>query len=369
MDPHPQNDREDRSAASRSEAAPDNPLSPVIRRLVESRAAHLYADRPIGDFWLPSDPRSPFEEALTIRQLCSLNLDPFIQKRSFTETKLRALIKAIEECIASGERSDALRVPEKNANAVSLRDSQWSMSDRKRVWTLAEGVHPLVASTISSLLCSADGEGPILCRIVYRVIQAVPVKGLEVLACCQYLTEIEAAKILGRDESEITAIRDSAIKTAVDILRDDPILALPLLLMRGAVVVSPNLLVSQLRDPSPLEPGAARFAVSMLCHAADLIPVATGALGGKGLMTTSKDRLEEFLEALRSRLPRSRQELKSSLEELVPLVSDEHREAMLLAVGTFDQTTEIWFPVGEEIVKDQRLVSRAAPSPRRRRKV
>lgn len=358
-----------------SESAPDNPLNPVIRRLVESKAARLYGDRPIGDFWSPTDPRSPFEEALTIRQLCGLNLDPFIQKRSFTEAKLHALIRAIEACVVRGDNPQTGEDGGDVASQVSVArsidgplsgDGKPGVSHQQRIWPFVEATHPLVTATLSSLFASSDSDGSILARIAHRAVQSVPVEGLEVLACCQYLTELETAKLLGRERHHTKQIRDHAIRCAREALHIDPILSLPVMLLRGAVLVSPDLLVTQLRDSSPMEPGAARFSVAILCSAASLVSVAAGGLG-RWLMTADNARVEESFEAIRSRLPRDNEEILSWVEGMFPLVSREQCEAILRVVGSYDEKTELWFSRSER-PKVKSTARQASSSGKRRGK-
>lgn len=375
MNSLPPPDPEEPAVTQPSEGSPHNPLNPVIRRLLESKAVRLYGDRPIGDFWSPSDSRSPFEEALTVRQLCSLNLDPFIQKRSFTEKKQQALIAAIEECIASGQRVERFeeegggeRVSARHLPEVNLPSSdQSNLSFHQGIWSLAEGVHPLVASTISSLLATADRQGSILSRIAYLIRTDVSVSGLEVLACCQYLTDVEAAKLLGCDKHHLKTVRESAMSAACEALRTDSILSLCVILLRGAALVSPELIVNQLRASIAIEPGAAQFAVAILCQSAGLLPISLPGIK-RYLVTSNRATLEHFLGMVRAELPRNNQEIVSYVEGMFPLVSRDDCQALISTVGAFDEATDLWFPVSNEPVAHTRKCGSSLSAPRRKKK-
>ncbi|NDB85910.1 MAG: hypothetical protein EB127_24905, partial [Alphaproteobacteria bacterium] len=73
-------------------------LNAAVGRLRSSGADSQFPQTPLGEFWDPTLPRSPFEEALTIQQVCSIKLEPIVRKRSFSEAKLEALLVAMARC-------------------------------------------------------------------------------------------------------------------------------------------------------------------------------------------------------------------------------------------------------------------------------
>jgi hypothetical protein len=53
----------------------------------------------LKEFWSADDPRAPFEEGLTYRQLLHLDMSALLRKRSLNEQKIKAIINAIEVAI------------------------------------------------------------------------------------------------------------------------------------------------------------------------------------------------------------------------------------------------------------------------------
>lgn len=83
-------------------------LSDVLERIRGSAKFSSFSNTRLGRYWLKGWPRAPFEEELTIKQICELNVDVILRKKSLTPLKVGAIVTALERCFDSQRAATAL---------------------------------------------------------------------------------------------------------------------------------------------------------------------------------------------------------------------------------------------------------------------
>jgi hypothetical protein len=81
----------------------------LLSIVFDLRSAANFSDLihfPVSKYWQPDWPRAPFEESLTISQICSIDIENLLRKRSLGPAKVTALILALESALteAQGQR-------------------------------------------------------------------------------------------------------------------------------------------------------------------------------------------------------------------------------------------------------------------------
>lgn len=79
---------------------------------------HSTLSRTLNEYWEPSWPDAPFEQALTLGQLLSTDIEAVLRKRSFTARKLSVLSAVLEKALRSAAPAEA-SVPSQSENAFS----------------------------------------------------------------------------------------------------------------------------------------------------------------------------------------------------------------------------------------------------------
>ena len=92
----------------------ENSLSLVREKLLSAISALKQADnftlishKQLGDYWQPNQPRAPFEEMFTIKQISEINIDIFFKKKSVVASKILAIVEAIKAAISTKKKEKA----------------------------------------------------------------------------------------------------------------------------------------------------------------------------------------------------------------------------------------------------------------------
>ena len=309
----------------------DHPLARIMQALRSSNAARHFKGDKIGSFWPENEARSPFEEEITIGQLCGVSVEVLLQKRSFTEKKQNALIRAIERAMEIADMESA------NHQKIAFKvgeDYQEDRLQRKRPDVASpemqvRNLHPLATATLLSFLHMANRDSSPLTRVAKLFSKALEIKCLEIFLLTRYLSESQVASLLN---SPISDINESLVKVQTkgkEICARDPLLSFPIRLMNEMVAVCPDHLFSIIQDGEAFERGAAELSFSLLCNSAGLLPFQSDVPGFSGLLTSKEERLSQIMFSFKESLPQPTHLIVNWLESTFPLVTNARRQAML----------------------------------------
>jgi len=315
--------------------AEDHPLARIMQALRSSNAAQLFKSRKIGAFWLESEPRSPFEEELTIGQLCGISVQVLLQKRSFTEKKQKALILAIERSIEIAEKEQGgnyQRVESKGASDYQEEFLQKVSSDIASPEMQVSKVHPLAAATLLSFLKSATRDSSPLTKVAKLFSQALEIRCLEIFLLTRYLSESQVAGMLNISTEDI---QESLVKVQAKgkvLCSRDPFISFPLRLLNEMIAVCPDYLRGILQEAETIDRGATDLSFLLLCNGVGLLPFQSVDSGFSGLMTSKEERLSQILVDFKASLPQPTPFIVNWLESTFPLVTPLRRQAMLASL-------------------------------------
>lgn len=352
------------------ESPADHPLRTAIRDLNRSRAGTIFADRPLGDFWKPGLLRSPFEEDLTIRQLKLLPIESLLQKRSFSEAKIQAILAAIEGCREAAElwNGDAVesQFSPRPFPAEHLSRAPTPPHGGKDEPKVDDGVqlksiasHPLASGTILRLEQLADPHRSLVSRIAWIALNVLDTTLLEILVLIAYLSDAEVARIIGCTEEEIGGHLADFLEEPANAICADPLVSGVVYLLQSATVVSPRRIEKVLSVCRDTETVVVGFVSSLLCRAGRLRPLILMGGQSMGLVAFDKKRVELHLNAVNSLLPMSDEDVRECLEAYFPLISPDERRCLFGAVAKFEEETGYWE------IQDKKLIP--IKRPRRRR--
>jgi hypothetical protein len=310
----------------------DHPLARIMKALRSSNAARIFKSQKIGSFWPENEARSPFEEEITIGQLCGVSVEVLLQKRSFTEKKQKALIHAIERSIEIAEReksanhqNGASTVANDYEEYLSQKESSNIPSPEMRL----SNVHPLAAATLLSFLNLATRDSSPLTRVAKLFSHALEVRCLEIFLLTRYLSESQVAGLLN---ISVEDIHESLIKVQTKgraLCAKDPLLSFPSRLMNEMVAVCPDYLIGIIQEGETFDRGAADLSFSLLCNSAGLLPFQSDVSGFSGLLTSKEERLTQIMVAFNESLLQPTHLIVNWLESTFPLVTNARRQVML----------------------------------------
>lgn len=369
--PNPMTEFENKILTTEPPESPaEHPLRTAIRNLNRSRAGAIFADRPLGDFWKPGLLRSPFEEDLTIRQLKLLPIESLLQKRSFSEAKIQAILAAIEGCREAAELwngdevESQLRSPlfhsEHQAQATKAfpgRQDEPRVKDEGKLKSVA--AHPLASGTILRLEEVADPHLSLVSRIAWLALNVLDSKLLQILVLLDYLSDADVARILGCTKKEIDRNLAGFFEEPANDICCDPLLSGVVQLLQSAVVVSPYRMGRVLSDCRSAETSVVGFASSLLYRAGRLRPLTIIGEQLRSLFAFNQKRVELHLNGVTSMLPMSEEDVRQCLDFYFPLISPDEQRFLLNLVAEFDGVNGYWD------IKDKKLSS--IKHPRRRK--
>lgn len=121
-------------------------LEKVINNLRNSPDFQNISHRLVSSFWDEAWPRAPFEESLTLKQICSLDVAKILRKRSLTPPKVGAMIAALDRAYQTTESKIK---PITNTNK---KDQSQSSSD---IIEIINHYAPALIPQLSTLLSTA----------------------------------------------------------------------------------------------------------------------------------------------------------------------------------------------------------------------
>jgi hypothetical protein len=313
----------------------EHPLARIMKALRSSKAARLFKEDKIGSFWAENEARSPFEEEITIGQLCGVSVEVLLQKRSFTEKKQKALIRAIERSMEIAEKENSSDY-QKTVSSVahhyqedlSHKESSSITSPEMRL----SNVHPLASATLLSFLNLATRDSSPLRRVAKLFSQALEVRCIEIFLLTRYLSESQVAGLLN---ISVENIHDSLIKVQTKgkaLCAKDPLISFPSRLMNEMVAVCPDYLIAIIQEGEAFDRGAADLSFSLLCNSAGLLSFQSDVSGFSGLLTSKEERLTQIMVAFIESLPQPTHLIINWLESTFPLVTHARRQAMLASL-------------------------------------
>lgn len=190
-------------------------LTALIAQLSGAPFFDSVKSRTLGEFWAKDSARSPFEECISFKQLCDMNMESFLRKKSFTASRVDAIIRSIEECLArqgqkGGEERPGPACPAPASPAAAEVPRQEPLpAERDTAGAPAgwlEGGSGLPTHVVC-LLDLAFGELEAACaspRPLWRMLGALPrrIDALELAALLVSEHDLATASVILRRDSE-----------------------------------------------------------------------------------------------------------------------------------------------------------------------
>jgi len=182
----------------------------LVVQLRRSELLSILGDQEIGKYWIPEDPRSPFEEHLTFGQLLQVDQDALLRKRSSNERKIRALINALKNALdqkpaQSTNKSAVATSPFSAPTVPETVPEKWRGIERSSnvvVWGLVKAVEEFLGSSRSGEYSNSLRE--IICQVEPPEFTALIVNSM--------FSQGTAQEILGLNDSQYSKITAKAIE-------------------------------------------------------------------------------------------------------------------------------------------------------------
>lgn len=335
-------DPDDQPVSNNRSASVDDPEPHPLKRLIaelsSSSAAIRYRGHTIGSFWSDDEPRSPFEEDLTIGQLCTISVGVLLQKRSFTEKKQRALANAIKRCLASdgGESTSVSERNTQNHTTAALKGGEIKTGDENTslhsIQTKFSTLHPLAGPTLSRFFEYADRNSSILRRVASLFSECCEIKSLEAFLLTRYLTESQVANLTHRSTEDIQKSIFEITAKGKTLCSRDPFLSFPCHLLSSQLGICPDYLMKLCQNEELGDYSAAELSFMLLCNGGGLCSFESDLPAFRGLLTTKSERLSHLLDHFIETLPQPTSFILDWVDNHFPLLSDRRRQDILFSL-------------------------------------
>ena len=295
-------------------------LVECFARLRASPRFHLLQHGRVGDFWDPAWARAPFEESLTLRQLCDLRVSVLLEKRSFGTEKILNVIRAIDRALESEPPADSNSAPRATSpgQAPIEEKPHWCGLEQPE----AKAAVPIVNWIEAEWLRAGVSSSP-LALLLRALPFALSRRETAMLWLAQDSDEFGVAAVIREDPAVVRdVLRASLMKLAALGAQVVPLLGSALELALAAPAVPFLHLVEPFRDESfdaTLQDGLVRMLIA--AHGARH-PVVFGEPISRW-WTCQPEALELVLVGLLAGLPRADAELRRQTGAILPRLNPE----------------------------------------------
>jgi hypothetical protein len=298
----------------------ENRLRDTLKSLKSSAAFEQVADLPLSKFWKPEWVRSPFEEALTVRQLGEIDIANILKKRTMNLRRIAAMIAALEATLRS---VGLAHTPAPERRRPDRTSSSHSAPERPFLRVAPSPTHgvapePLIPWHVGSLSRRAA------IRLLWRELDSQRFEDDPIGRLCSEvasaLTVEELAGLLATVESEGKSVDFDAVREKLSgvITEKDPT---GILAPWRAVLAGAGVHISELRGfltPTALSAEAADLITVIFLVALRAQPARIVDHIFNGIWTDRPALLPMLIENVLSRLPLDEQALEFALRQVLP---------------------------------------------------
>ncbi len=128
-----------------SSAEVENRLREILLQLSSHPQFKLVAHKPLSTFWSDDWPRAPFEEAMSLDQLCSMDLAVLWKKRTTTSRRIDRMARAAQAAL--NQLNSSVNAVKDDEVEVTQEDSQ-SVPERRKLTVVPQQPRALSRSTL-----------------------------------------------------------------------------------------------------------------------------------------------------------------------------------------------------------------------------
>ena len=333
------------SASTESGEEEESTISSVeaerkLREAITAYKSHphsgVVSDRPLGAFWRKSWARSPFEEALTLSQLASLDLPTLLKKRTMTTKRIAMIAEAVESAVAEINKSAA----DNNELEDEVESLPEEVTHLRRSRTPQTNLHLTWAATVSDLR-PEKSAAPTLFEVQLNAVPVGDDPTVEMFrTIIRTLSAEEFVELLDSDSVESSPSLEAARNKLSDALWSSHSAVLGIW---KAALSAPGIDVKVLIQPL-LELGflapAAHSGAAVVLSALGAVECSAFGVDLTGYWTLSPKLIEAALKQVISALPMAEADLLSTLGQILPTLP---RVELLQALAEHTRNHEgIW---------------------------
>lgn len=329
--------------------------APHFDRVAQSR---------LGEFWdADRFQHAPFEEALTLQQLCDIPVTPLVEKRSTTARKIWGILDALERAAKGlNERASAGAAPCDSAEQelsspkghrppqlVLVKPGRRTHRSRPPLvvhWIPSPRVlpHPLSVHVAALELAVREAyeEDDAIAKFIVALPQSLSAMEWGVLAMRSSLDEDLTTKVLAISDADLREIEESALRKVAECFAHvAPELSTAWsLALRSAGVAQQQLRVRERTSAIPQTLDALLTAVALRALGASPPLGFRGPLAGYWTLTPKA--LTHALNALLAMLPSDDHDLREEIASLTPHIAVEDVLQELRQKASFNEKRRQW---------------------------
>ena len=177
-----------------------------------------FKNKPVGDFWISTSIKAPFEECLTIHQVCNISIENLLKKRSFTSEKVISFINALINLkILNTEKEIApsQNETEKPSSQLSLIQAKPVDTKPLKAWKPTFEMSSLTLQMIVNIALEQSRKGHLLHTPFAKIISGIP----DIISCDEFIVawlsssegDLLAEEILKESNIDFRTILDSGL--------------------------------------------------------------------------------------------------------------------------------------------------------------
>ena len=322
-------------------------ISACVGRLRSVGADQHFSQTPLGEFWDPEMPRSPFEEALTIQQVCTIKLEPVIRKRSFSEAKLEALIVAMGRCAdaVAGSAQGAEPAKKAEGSLSSAPSMARTALSNELPPSLQATWHPVLepwrshlrAIVLSTQSQSCDGNQ--LLRILCQGSTPVQLETLLALA----LGDVGvAAGVLKKTPGALAQLARGAVDEFKRRITSEPRLLIVESWTRSVAGLAPSRAPWTIQSDRTLSSVEQSVLNQVILRALGLVELKLPDYTGEPAWAYDTRTVLVILLGVRASLPAEGTEVHELLRRVFPLMTEEQQASLLSLVARHQPGSPLW---------------------------